>query len=111
MHHTFNVKHPDTWNWTVGLNSMMAGRGIRFTATATDPGADNLTFEWESGDGTPTATSTYLCGGTFPFTATDTELHTYVVAGTYTLNLKVSDDDGGSATLTMTTLTMTIQIG
>lgn len=33
LHHTFNVKHPDTWNWTVSLNQMLAGRELRFTAT------------------------------------------------------------------------------
>ena len=36
-------------------------------------------------------------GGTFPFTATDTWTHAYMVAGTYILILRVSDDDGGTS--------------
>ncbi len=34
-------------------------------------------------------------GGTFPFTATDTRVHPYAVAGTYNLVLRIIDDDGG----------------
>jgi len=34
MHHTFNIRHPDTWNWTVSLNPLLAGRDITFTAAA-----------------------------------------------------------------------------
>jgi len=26
MHHTFNVRHEDTWNWIVSLNSLLARR-------------------------------------------------------------------------------------
>jgi len=102
MHHTFNVKHPDTWNWTVGLNSMLAGREITFTATATDPGSDDLTFTWDWGDVTPAVNVTYVCNGTFPFTATDIETHEYISSGEYPLVLMVTDDDGSSSTLAMT---------
>jgi len=58
------------------------------------------------GDGSPTASRTYFndgigpdqCfspGGTFPFTATASETHSYLMAGTYGLRLTVRDDDGG----------------
>ncbi len=117
MHHTFNMKHPETWNWTVSLNSMLAGKAITFTATATDPGSDDLTFTWEWGDGSPATARTYYNdgaepdpypspGGTFPFTATDEQTHAYAMAGTYDLKVRVTDDDGESASGSMT-----IQIG
>jgi len=107
IHHTFNVRHPDTWNWTVSLNSLLAGRDITFTATATNPGSDDLTFTWDWGDGTPATAKTYYNdgigpdpypspGGTFPFTATDSEAHAYPTAGMYELKLIVRDDDGGT---------------
>ena len=115
MHHTFNVRHPETWNWTVCLNSMMAGRDIAFTATATDPGSDDLTFTWEWGDGTPATATTYFNdgigpdpypspGGTFPFTATDSQVHQYSSAGGFDLRLTVRDDDCSATTISMTTL-------
>ena len=34
-------------------------------------------------------------GGTFPFTATNVEIHAYSMAGMYDLRLTVRDDDGG----------------
>jgi len=106
MHHTFNVKHPDTWNWTVSLNSLLAGRNITFTATATDLGSDDLTFTWEWGDGTPAIATTYFNDGIgpdpypspdgiYPFSATDSAQHIYSMAGDYSLTLTVLDDDGG----------------
>ncbi len=58
------------------------------------------------GDGTPPTAKTYYNdgtgpdpypspGGTFPFTATDERIHSYVTAGMYDLELRVTDDDGG----------------
>lgn len=104
MHHTFNVKHEDAWNWTVSLNSLLAGRDIAFTAT--DPGSDDLTFRWEWGDGSTATATTYFNdgagpdpypspGGIFLFTATDSETHVCAMAGKYDLMLTVRDDDGG----------------
>ena len=37
-------------------------------------------------------------GGTFPFTATDTQTHAFITA-VHTVTLTVVDDDGGSVTL------------
>jgi len=64
-------------------------------------GADDLTFEWDFGDGSPVVTSTYYSGGTFPFTATDTQAHTYSMAGRYNVKVRVRDDDGGTDELTL----------
>jgi hypothetical protein len=88
------------------------GSSITFTAQATDPGSDDLTFTWEFELG-PTMTNVYYNdgigpdpypspGGTFPFTATDTVTHNYGDNGIFTLKLTVTDDDGGSVTLTTT---------
>ena len=107
IHHTFNVRHSDTWVWKVdNLRVLLAGTNITFTATATDPGSDDLTFTWNWGDGTPVITTTYFNdgigpdpypspGGTFPFTAMDVQTHVYITAGAYSIVLRVSDDDGG----------------
>jgi len=106
MQHTFNAKHPETWNWTVDLNLALTGHTIGFTANAVDPGPDDLTFGWDFGDGSPVESMTYYSLGVYPFTATDVRSHTYSTEGNYTVTLKVSDDDGGE-----TILTMAVQIG
>jgi len=112
LHHTFNVKHPGTWVWTVdSLRIFAVNQTMHFTATATDPGSDDLTFTWDWGDGTPATATThfndgagpdppYSPGGTYPFTATDSQTHAYSSAGAYTVTLKVSDDDGGTSEMT-----------
>jgi len=108
LHHTFNVRHNETWIWKVDeLRVLLVGTNITFIATATDPGSDDLTFTWDWGDGTPATATTHFndatapdpypspCG-TFPFTATDSEAHAYQTAGIFELKLTVRDDDGGT---------------
>ncbi|UCD92020.1 MAG: PKD domain-containing protein, partial [Methanobacteriota archaeon] len=81
------------------------GTPLAITATATDPGSDDLTFEWTWEYG-PTHTSTHYNDGTgpdpfpspwgtHPFSATDMSTHTYGDDGNFTISLNVSDDDGG----------------
>ena len=107
-HNTFNVKHPDTWEWIFGVNQYFVGHEITFEAEATDPGSDDLRFKWEWDDGTPDHYMDYWNDGvgpdpypspdgTFPFTAADTAEHAFAAAGTYDVKLTVIDDDGGSA--------------
>ncbi len=103
IHHTFNARHSDTWIWTVNnLESHLATRTVTCTATATDPGMDDLTFEWDFGDGSPVVTSVHFNGGTSPFTATDVQTHTYAKAGVYDVKVRVSDGDGGATELIVT---------
>jgi hypothetical protein len=124
-HHTFNVQQSikrdsDHWNhvepWIVNLTvGAAAGVPIKFVATATDPGSDDLTFEWDWGDLNFT-TNTYLydpirgadpgfppgspyeplgapwdpwyinyTGQMPPLSVTDISYHTYEYEGTYTV--------------------------
>ena len=64
------------------------GVSVGFSATATDPGADTLTYSWDWGD---SSSST----GEAPS-------HTWVEDGAYTVTLTVTDDDGGVAVETRT---------
>jgi PKD repeat protein len=105
--HTFNVRHPDTWEWNVRVNPYFLGHAITFEGTATDPGSDDLTFRWEWDDGTPDNVTIYYNdganpdpypspSGTYPITILDVAKHTYLVSGDYTVQLTVTDDDGGT---------------
>ena len=111
LHHTFNVKHPETWTWTVeDFNSLLVGVDISFEATATDVGSDDLTFEWKWGDGASTST-TYFNDGVGPdpypspdinpIEVTDNQKHAFLAWGTYAVELTVTDDDGGCVVQTI----------
>jgi hypothetical protein len=73
---------------------------VEFTATATDPGMDDITFDWDFGDGT-WLQNFYPNDGTYPVEVTDFVGHSYFSSGSFTVLLTVSDDDGGSSTLTL----------
>ena len=62
---------------------------VNFDGTASsDPDADPLTYEWDFGDGSPTASGA-------------TTSHTYTAAGTFTATLTVRDGRGGTGTATL----------
>jgi PKD repeat protein len=65
------------------------GQGLLLTASASDPGADTLTWAWDFGDGSPLG-------------AGDTLTHAFPDDGVYTVTLTVTDDDGGSVSQTGT---------
>ncbi|MCK4457621.1 MAG: PKD domain-containing protein [Thermoplasmata archaeon] len=105
MHHTFNVRHEETWTWVIDdLSPHFLGHDITFVATASDPGSDDLTFTWNWGDGTSTEHTYYNDGvgpdpypspEVNPITVTDTARHSYAFPGTYIITLTIMDDDGG----------------
>lgn len=94
---------------------------LEFTATAEDPGSDDLTFTWDWDDATTDTVATYFNDGigadpypspdVNPVTVTDTVTHTYSDPGTYTVTLTVTDDDGGSITDTYTVVVLDIEGG
>jgi hypothetical protein len=74
---------------------------VEFIATATDPGADDLNFYWDFGDGKSQDNFYPNPGGVFPITASDYVMHSYFSLGSFTVTLTVSDDDGGTTTTTL----------
>ena len=111
LHHTFNVRHEDTWVWTLDdVAPQLIGLGLRLTAGASDVGSDDLTFTVDWGDGTTASSTTYNDGvgpdpdpspSVNPITATASFAVAYAGAGTYTITVTVADDDGGSTTTTL----------
>jgi len=83
--------------------SGLEGSAIDFSATAEDPGADDLTFCWDTDDD-HTECRTYPHDGTFPFIASDGGTHVWGDDATYDVVLTVTDDGGGSTTWTQPTL-------
>ncbi|UCF08236.1 MAG: PKD domain-containing protein [Thermoplasmata archaeon] len=88
-----------------GPFSVYKGFPFTFIANASDPGSDDLLFNWNWGDGSlPDMSIFYNNGlgpdpypspwGTFPFSATDMIEHIYMNIGIYIINLTVYDDDG-----------------
>jgi outer membrane protein assembly factor BamB/PKD repeat protein len=111
MHHTFNVRHEETWTWTIDDFSLyFLGHNITFVATASDPGSDDLIFNWDWGDGTSTehiyynngmSPDSYPSPEVNPIIIADKAIHSYVSVGTYSVTLTVTDDDGGQVTVSI----------
>jgi len=88
---------------------------LDFDATATDPGSDDLTFDWDWGDTTSDINIHYNDGvgpdptpspEVNPMDVTDTVSHVYAEPEDYTITLTVTDDDGGSSDI----ITQTIHV-
>jgi len=112
LKHTFNVRHPETWEWNIGMNHYFVGHKITFKAETTDPGSDDLTCTWNWGDGSSIVSTTYYNDGLgpdpypspwgiYPCTENDMKEHTYTTAGNYIATLTVTDDDGGTVVYTL----------
>jgi hypothetical protein len=88
---------------------------VTFTASATDPGSDDISFMWDFGDGTTYGPEWKYndgsgpdpdgsTGGTYPFTAGTIASTSYMGLGTYTVQLTLVDDDDGELTQTFDVL-------
>ena len=88
---------------------------VTFTASATDQGSDDISFDWDFGDGTTHGPEWMYNdgvgpdpevspGGTYPFTAGNTVTTSYMGLGTYTVHLTLVDDDDGELTQTVDVL-------
>ncbi len=102
IHHTFNVQHPESHVWEIDLTAAILMHGLTFQATAFDPGADDLTLNWDFGDGTIITTFYANTNNTYPVQIRETFTHTFPGSGTYTVTVTVEDDDGGKGTATFT---------
>ncbi|MCZ7405877.1 MAG: PKD domain-containing protein [Candidatus Methanoperedens sp.] len=102
---TFNTQkskpasYHQTYDFSLAGIVSLVGAEVTFSGTATDPGSDDMTFDWVFGD-SGTASKLYPWSGSH--TVTDTVKHTYSVAGSYTVNLNVADGDGGVGSDTKT---------
>ncbi|MFZ2410212.1 MAG: PKD domain-containing protein [Candidatus Methanoperedens sp.] len=102
---TFNTQkgkpasYHQTYEFSLAGIVSLVGAEVTFSGTATDPGSDDLTFNWLFGD-SGTASKLYPWSGSH--TVTDTVKHTYSVAGSYTVSLNVTDGDGGAGSDTKT---------
>lgn len=111
---TINAANLDPFkvSFTVAPTSVGEGSSVNFQAEITDPGSDDLTFDWDWGDGTTDTEVFYNDGvgpdpdpspwGTYPFNATSNMTHVYGDDGSYDVEVYVYDDDGGSVTITTT---------
>jgi PKD repeat protein len=115
LHHTCNVRHPETWEWDIGVNQYFVGHEITFEADASDPGSDDLTFTWFWDDATPDTVTTYFNDGVaadpypspdgiYPVSQTDIQGHIFTSNGNYDVSLTVNDDDGGAAVIVITVI-------
>ena len=112
LHHTFNVRHEKTWFWDVrNVSDLFLGHNITFLADGTDPGSDDLVFEWNWGDSTVSTVTYYNDGsapdahpsywyGTYLFSAHCLVMHAFGGHGTYVVTVQLYDDDGGAVTTT-----------
>jgi len=75
--------------WPLGV---VAGKAAAFSASFSDPGSlDTHTAVWDWGDGTSMPGTVAEAGGS----GSVTDLHTYAIAGSYTVTCTVTDKDGG----------------
>ena len=98
-----SLDHSDVISFPGGDYAVVeAGGELAWSADGTDPGSDDLTFTWNTGNA-----NTYFNDGMdpdlfpsphgiFPFAAADHAGAVYAAAGVDLLSLTLSDDDGGT---------------
>lgn len=94
-----NVSGADVVN---GVNTFFAGEGevIPFQGSSHDPGRDDLTLQWDFGDGAPSpdASTNYPLGMPVgPNDVTEDQPYTFAEACVYQVTFKSTDSDGASS--------------
>jgi beta propeller repeat protein len=101
---------------TVQVNAPVLARegsSVTFDAVASDPGSDDLRFQWNWGDGTPDTVTEHFNngigpdpypspGGSYPVKVTTSAVHTYGDNAPYKVTLTIDDDDGGQVVYSTT---------
>ena len=97
LHHTFNVKHPDTYIWEVNLTEVLLNQtnNVTFIVDVYDPGSDDITLFLDFGDGTNITKFYTNLNGSYPVVLNENFYHQYSSAGTFNITLIAKDDDGG----------------
>jgi DNA-binding beta-propeller fold protein YncE len=72
-----------------GPTTGVAGVALTFTATATDPEADSVAFQFDWGDGATPAWTAFVASGD-----TVTATNTYTDSGTFTVKARAKDSNG-----------------
>jgi PKD repeat protein len=100
LHHTFNVKHPETYIWEINLTKEIRVNvnNLSFEVSIYDPGADELTVYLDFGDGNQTSSFYPNQNKTFPVEIIERLSHNFTYTGTFTVTLIAVDDDDGIAT-------------
>ncbi len=83
---TSKENQPPVANFTYSPANLVVAQAITFNASnSTDPDGNIMNYEWNFGD-----------GGNTTNTTEQIIIHTYASAGTFTVNLTVTDDDGAT---------------
>jgi hypothetical protein len=73
------------------------GESVPFQGLSHDPGRDDLTLDWDFGDGSGVSTAYPLAAATGPNDVTDNQPHTYAEVCLYPVTLMATDSDGASS--------------
>ncbi|MEA3458468.1 MAG: PKD domain-containing protein, partial [Candidatus Thermoplasmatota archaeon] len=85
---------PNTPSKPSGPSLGNTGTSLTFSTSATDPDGDAVKYGWDwGGDGTVDEWSGLMSSG-----STDTRSHTWIIVGTYTVQVKAEDSNGGQST-------------
>ncbi len=112
LHHTFNVRHSDTWVWIIAdFRPLLVGFPIDFAVPIADPGSDDVKATILFGDGEGFTELVFNDGAgpdlfpspdVRPVAAVVRAVHAYAEGRLYTVVFTVIDDDGGIVEVTRT---------
>jgi len=99
IHHTFNVQHPETYNWSVNLSAPFYRNGLIFTAQIYDNGPDNITLYWYFDNNTNITSYYPNPNKIYPVIIRESQSHIFPTNGNFTITLVAMDNYGGKSFL------------